>query len=114
MTEVRAYAADLLIVLGLSVITIGVIGFARMPDIYNKLHAASKAVFLGAIALLLAAAVTQGLATGARAGLIAFFLVLTTPVAAHAVARAAFLHEEPAPRSTAGHEEPAGPGGGDV
>lgn len=91
MELLLALAADALILLGMIVMTIGVLGFARMPDIYNKLHATSKAVFLGAISLLLATVATGDAVIMGRAALIAVFLLLTAPVAAHAVARAAYV-----------------------
>ena len=96
-----AWAADLLVVGGLLVITLGVAGFARMPDVYNKLHAASKTVVFGVAALLVSSAATLDSALIARAALVAAFLVLTAPVSAHAVARTAYERGEPArtPRS---------------
>jgi len=91
-----AWAADALVVGGLLVLTLGVVGFARMPDVYNKLHAASKTVVFGVAALLLASVATLDVALVARAVLVATFLVLTAPVSAHAVARAAYERGEPA------------------
>ena len=89
-----ALAADLLVLLGVAVMTIGVYGVFRMPDVYTQLHAASKAVFLGVISLLLASVVTGDAAIVARAALIGAFLVATTPVAAHVIARSAYLRGE--------------------
>jgi multicomponent Na+:H+ antiporter subunit G len=91
---VSAWIADALVLLGVVVMTIGVYGVFRMPDVYTELHAASKAVFLGVIALLAASVATGDPAIVARAALIAVFLVLTTPVAAHVIALGAFLQEE--------------------
>lgn len=95
------WVADAIVVCGLLVITLGVVGFARMPDVYNKLHAASKTVVFGVAALLVASAATLDSALIARAALVAAFLVLTAPVSAHAVARTAYERGEPArtPRS---------------
>jgi multicomponent Na+:H+ antiporter subunit G len=90
-----AVVAHILIVLGLSILTIGVYGIVRLPDVYTQLHAASKAGFLGIAALLAAAAVQGDGAIIARALLIVALLALTTPVAAHAIARAAYRREEP-------------------
>jgi len=92
---VKAAAADALVVLGLAIITIGVYGVFRMPDVYTRLHAASKASFLGVVALLGAAALRGDGAIAARALLIATLLALTTPVAAHAIARAARRRGDP-------------------
>lgn len=85
-----AWIADALVLLGVVVMTIGVYGVFRMPDVYTELHAASKAVFLGVIALLAASTATGNAAIIARAVLIGVFLVLTTPVAAHVIAFAAY------------------------
>ncbi|MGI8631049.1 MAG: monovalent cation/H(+) antiporter subunit G [Solirubrobacterales bacterium] len=85
----RLWLGDGLALLGLMVITLGVVGFVRMPDLYNKLHASSKTVFLGVVALLGAAALGVGLEAVAPALLTAGFVLLTTPVSAHAIAHAA-------------------------
>ena len=88
-------AADVLTVLGLAILTVGVYGVVRMPDVYTQLHAASKAGFLGIALLLVAAALEGDAAIIARALLIVALLAVTTPVAAHAIGRAARRREEP-------------------
>ena len=90
-----AVIADALIVLGLAILTIGVYGVVRMPDVYTQLHAASKAAFLCVATLLVSAAVGGDGAIIARAILIIAVLTVTTPVAAHAIAQAARRREEP-------------------
>ena len=85
------WVADALVVLGVFGMTVGLYGILRMPDVYNKLHAASKVVFLGVIMLLVASAVTNDAAIIMRAVLIGVFLALTTPVSAHVVGKAAYL-----------------------
>jgi multicomponent Na+:H+ antiporter subunit G len=65
-----------------------------MPDTYTRLHVASKMVFLGAMPLLLASALVGGQDVALRVILIAFFILLTTPVSAHMVGRAAYLRGE--------------------
>jgi multicomponent Na+:H+ antiporter subunit G len=89
-----AWIADILVVFGVVIMTLGVVGVVRMPDVYAKLHAASKAVFLGVIVLCGATFVTGDPAIIARATLIAIVLLLTTPVASHAIGRGAFLDNE--------------------
>jgi multicomponent Na+:H+ antiporter subunit G len=84
-----ALVADGFILLGAVVTTIGIIGMVRMPDIFTKLHAASKAVFLGVCSFLVALVASGDPSIIARAVLIALLLILTTPVAAHEIARAA-------------------------
>ena len=90
-----AVASDVLTVLGVAILTIGVYGVVRMPDVYTQLHAASKAGFLGIAALLAAAALQGGGATVARAVIIVALMALTTPVAGLAIGRAARRRDEP-------------------
>ena len=88
------WLADALVVLGVAIMTIGVYGVIRMPDLYTKLHAASKAVFLGAIGIAAASVVTGEAAIIARVVLISAILLLTTPVASHVIGRGAYLEGE--------------------
>jgi multicomponent Na+:H+ antiporter subunit G len=89
LRDIAPYAADALVVLGLVVMTAGVYGLVRMPDVYTKVHAASKAVFLGAIALLVASTVSEEPAIIYRAILIGVALLITTPIASHVIVKAA-------------------------
>ena len=88
------YLADALVILGLFVMTVGVYGVIRMPDTYTRLHAASKAVFLGVISLCASSIVTGNLDIIYRAMLVAAFLLVTTPISAFVIARATFLRGE--------------------
>lgn len=88
------WLADALVILGLLVMTLGVYGIFTLPDVYNRLHASSKVVFLGVVLMLVASVSTGDLAVTYRSILIGVFLFLTTPVAAHAIGRAAFLRGE--------------------
>jgi multicomponent Na+:H+ antiporter subunit G len=94
MATLVPYVADVLVFFGVLIMTVGAYGVARLPDTYLKLHAAGKMVFLGAMPLLLASALTGDKGVVLRVLLIAFFLVVTTPVSAHMVARAAYLRGE--------------------
>lgn len=87
--------ADVFLVAGLALVTVGVVGVVRLPDVYTQLHAAAKAAFLGVGLLLASAAVESGGAAAARAVLIVALLSVTTPVAAHAIGRAARRQDEP-------------------
>lgn len=69
----------------------GCIGLVRLPDIYNRLQAATKCVTLGTCLILIGVLVIMGFhAAGTRALLCAVFILLTSPVAAHALSRAAY------------------------
>jgi multicomponent Na+:H+ antiporter subunit G len=62
----------------------------RLPDTYTRLLATSKARVLGVISLLGASVVTGNSEIVYRVLLIGVFLVLTTPVSAHVIARAGY------------------------
>ena len=84
-------AAEILIAIGLAFDVFGCIGLVRLPDVYNRVQAATKCVTLGTC-LILAGTAVYGI-TGAmsvKAVLCAVFLLLTSPVAAHAIARGAY------------------------
>jgi len=94
LAEALPWLADALVVLGVGIITLGVYGVIRMPDLYTRLHAASKSAFLGVFSLVVASIVTGDAAIIARVLLIGAVLLLTTPVASHAIARGAYLERE--------------------
>lgn len=75
---------------------VAAIGVVRMPDIYMRLSSASKASTLGASFILTAVAIFFGTTavTGKVLAIIAFTL-LTAPVAAHMLGRAAYFCGEP-------------------
>jgi len=67
------------------------IGVLRLPDVLIRMHASTKAGTLGAGLILGAVAVFFGdAATVTRAVAGIWFLLLTAPVAAHMIGRAAF------------------------
>ncbi|MBW3600683.1 MAG: monovalent cation/H(+) antiporter subunit G [Planctomycetes bacterium] len=68
------------------------LGIVRLPDVYMRMHAASKSTTLGVGCILLSVAVHFGeLGIASRAVLTIAFLLLTAPVAGHMIARAAYL-----------------------
>ena len=88
-----AWIADVLVLVGLAVMTLGVYGILRFPDVYTRLHASGKASFLGVSLLLVAGTISGGPSAAARVVLIVVLLALTTPVAAHAIAQAGAVDE---------------------
>jgi multicomponent Na+:H+ antiporter subunit G len=86
--------SDVLIILGLLVMTLGVYGLTRMPDVYTRLHAASKSAFLGVVSIAIAAMLVSDGASIMRLVLLCLLLAMTTPIASHAIGRAAYLHNE--------------------
>jgi multicomponent Na+:H+ antiporter subunit G len=88
------FLADALVILGVLIMTVGVYGAIRMPDPYTKLHAMSKAVFLGVVSLCVSSAITADPQIIFRVALIAACLIVTTPISAFVIARAAYLRGE--------------------
>jgi multicomponent Na+:H+ antiporter subunit G len=68
------------------------VGLLRMPDLFLRMSAMSKAGTLGSGLMLLAAALFfQDLVITTRALAAIVFILLTAPVAAHMIARAAYF-----------------------
>ncbi|HTO26993.1 MAG TPA: monovalent cation/H(+) antiporter subunit G [Devosia sp.] len=91
ITTIAIYAGCLMLLLGALFSLIAAIGVLRLPDLLTRMHAASKAGPVGAGLVLLAVAVMSadvGVALRAIVGFV--FLLLTTPVAAHLLARASY------------------------
>ncbi|CAN7149874.1 monovalent cation/H(+) antiporter subunit G [Pararhizobium sp. LjRoot238] len=85
-----AIAVSVLLVVGSIFSLLAALGLLRFPDLYTRMHAASKAGTVGSGLLLLAAglhALDVAILLRALAGF-AFF-VLTAPVSAHLLAKAA-------------------------
>ena len=88
MNEIIGY---ILIIIGILFDIFGCIGLVRFPDVYNRLQAATKCVTLGTIVLLIGVALASGSgAMAAKAIICAVFIILTSPTAAHAVAKGAY------------------------
>ncbi|WP_411196163.1 monovalent cation/H(+) antiporter subunit G [Rhizobium sp.] len=89
---ILAAVAALLLIAGALFALVAAIGLVRLPDLYTRMHAASKVGTVGSGLLLLAAGLySEDLAILARAVAGFVFLLLTAPVSAHLLARAAHL-----------------------
>ncbi len=82
--------SNVLLVIGLIFVSLGIFGLLRLPDVYNCLHATSKIETLG---VMLSIFVKVGFAPiGVKAITVGIFLMLTVPVSAHMISRAAHRH----------------------
>lgn len=87
----RDYAITFLLIAGTLFVALAAIGILRMPDIFTRLHAASKAATLGVACLGYALVLHfDEWAIGFRALAFGLVLFLTTPISTHLIARAAF------------------------
>lgn len=72
------------------------LGLLRMPDVFTRMQASTKASTLGLGCLLIGAALQLGdLASLIRAASIGAFIFLTTSVSAHVIARASYRADVP-------------------
>lgn len=93
--DTREVIFDVMLLVSCAVMTLGIIGILRMPDVYTKLHGASKSVFLGVVLLCISSSVIATAEMNMRLIIIAVLVVVTTPLASHVIGRAAYLlHEE--------------------
>lgn len=93
MTDILAAS---LLLLGSAVALVAAIGVARLPDAFLRMHAATKAGVVGTGLILLGAGFGFGSAEAwLRVVLILVFLLVTTPVASHALGRAAYVGGAP-------------------
>ena len=95
MTDTVYIIGKIFIGVGLAFDFFGCLGLVRLPDVYNRLQAATKCVTLGTCSILfgvfLIHLVDNSYAAAVKAILCAIFLLLTSPVAAHAIARGAHI-----------------------
>jgi multicomponent Na+:H+ antiporter subunit G len=85
MTDIIGY---FLMIVGTLFDVFGCVGLVRFPDVYNRLQASTKCVTLGTIFLLIGAGIVSGHgATTTKAIICAVFIMLTSPTAAHAIAK---------------------------
>jgi multicomponent Na+:H+ antiporter subunit G len=96
MDGVSEIIAGVMILIGSFFVFVAAVGILRMPDVYVRMHAATKAGTLGSGLLLLAVAVqAQELDVVLRAVAAVLFLIATTPVAAHLLGRASYISGVP-------------------
>jgi multicomponent Na+:H+ antiporter subunit G len=91
IAAIAIYAGCVLLLLGAGFSLLAAIGVLRLPDLYTRMHAASKAGAVGGGLVLLAVALLSfDVAIALRAIVGIGFLLLTTPVSAHLLARASY------------------------
>jgi multicomponent Na+:H+ antiporter subunit G len=81
-----------LMVIGATLMLLSALGVVRMPDLYLRMSASTKSSTLGIATILLATAIhfdNLGVASRAIAAIV--FILLTAPVSAHMMGRAAYF-----------------------
>jgi multicomponent Na+:H+ antiporter subunit G len=71
---------------------LGALGIFRMPDVYNRMQAGTKATTLGSILFLIGVGIHNPAWIG-KIVLLLIFIIFTNPISSHALARAAHFAE---------------------
>ncbi len=88
MGELLDVVGGLLMVAGSGFLLLGALGLVRMPDLYNRIQAATKATTLGTLLTLLGVAFIRP-EWALKLLLIGIFLLFTNPLSSQVLARAA-------------------------
>jgi len=93
---VREIIGLILILIGTAFVLISAIGLIRLPDLYLRMSASTKSSTLGVGCVLLGTAVYfDDFGVTMRVIAVILFLLLTAPVAAHKMGRAAYFNGVP-------------------
>lgn len=93
--------AAIIIFIGSLFCLLAAIGVVRMPDILLRMHASTKAGTLGVSLVLLGAALSlKSTSVWLEVVVTIVFLFITGPIAAHVLARAAYIIQVPLSRLT--------------
>jgi multicomponent Na+:H+ antiporter subunit G len=83
--------AVLLMAAGVAFILIAALGVARLPDVFQRMHSATKAGGIGSTLVILGVLVAGDLASPLTGVLTILFMLLTLSVASQMLARAAYM-----------------------
>ncbi len=99
---ISEWIAAILLILGALFMLISAIGMLRLPDIYLRTHAATKAPSLGLLLMVTGLAVYFGEWWPAvEAFLISLFIFITLPIGTHMIALVAHIMKTPQSDKTA-------------
>jgi multicomponent K+:H+ antiporter subunit G len=96
---------SLLLLIGGGFVLLGSFGLARLPDFFMRLHGPTKATTLGVGAIIVASLLHVGTSetdAGPRALAVTLFLLITAPVTAHLLSKAALAEQRRREKSEGG------------
>lgn len=80
------------LIVGACFVLVGAVGILRFPDLLTRMHATTKAGTLGVGLIFVAIALHEGsFSLGALAAVGLIFIMMTAPISAHLLGRAAYL-----------------------
>ncbi|TAD90231.1 MAG: monovalent cation/H(+) antiporter subunit G [Alphaproteobacteria bacterium] len=90
------FLGGVLILAGAAIIAVAALGLLRLPDPFTRMHAATKAGVLGAGLTMLGVGIALGSIPAVMTGVAGMvFLLATSPLASHALGRAAYISGAP-------------------
>jgi len=92
---IRGVVAALLLASGVAFIAVASLGVARLPDVFQRMHAATKAGGIGSSLVVLGVLVAGGVARPLTGVLTIVLMLLTLSVASQLLARAAYMSGAP-------------------
>ncbi len=106
VNQILTYLGLFLLLLGSIFLFLGALGIYRMPDLYNRLQAGTKATTLGAMSAILGVGFLQP-SWFLKLFLIVVFIALANPLSSHALARASYRsgHKPYMKKKTDAYEE---------
>jgi multicomponent Na+:H+ antiporter subunit G len=97
--EVLKLIGAIITLIGSMFLFLGALGLVRMPDVYNRIQAGTKASTLGTILSLLGIGLIMPF-WGGKLLILIFFVLITNPVSSHVLGRAAHHIGVPLDKST--------------
>ncbi|MFW6266315.1 MAG: monovalent cation/H(+) antiporter subunit G [Halanaerobiales bacterium] len=87
----RELIISFLLLGGMFFFFVATVGLMRLPDVFSRMHATTKCDTLGVSMILLGVAIKEGISpVSLKLFLVIIFLWITTPTAAHTIARASY------------------------
>lgn len=77
---------NILIIVGSVFLFLGALGIFRLPDVYSRMQAGTKATTLGALSVIIGVGLLHPPFLG-KSIIIALFIALSKPISSHALAR---------------------------
>lgn len=81
----------IIIIVGVLFVVIGAVGLLRLPDFYIRISAITKAATVGVACIMIGVALNYNeVSVAIKAFAVVLFLLITSPIAAHIIGRAAY------------------------
>ena len=84
--SILTFTGNALMVIGSVFLFLGALGIFRMPDVYTRMQAGTKATTLGALSLIVGVGLVHP-AYLTKTLVIAIFIAISNPISSHALAR---------------------------